>query len=84
MKKIAAAALFLMMLAGTATADPEKAYKGGKALSDSITGNKTQVDDRDAQQRAADWLKQKGAEAGGTKKQSDTSNPSSGKSDKAK
>jgi hypothetical protein len=86
MKAIAAAALFLMMLAGTASADPEKAYQGGKALSDSVTGNKTKVDDRGFQEKAGDYVKQKGAEAGGAKQPTPSPSPSSSsdKSDKPK
>jgi hypothetical protein len=52
-----------------AYADPEQAYKGGKAVSDKITGaNTLKMDDRGAEERLRDFLKQKGAEAGGGKR----------------
>lgn len=53
-----------------ATADPEKAYQGGKSLSDSMLGkdhpmHNRGVDDRDFEQRARDAMKEAGARAGG-------------------
>lgn len=53
----------LLLVSSSAVADPEKSYRGGKSLSDSITGNDTlHTDDRDFQQRMNDWLKLKGAD----------------------
>lgn len=65
LKLMATATVFTSLCNVSAHADPEQAYQGGKAMSDSITGNNTlKVDDRDAEQRARDWAKQKGREHG--------------------
>jgi len=64
---------------GTATADPERSYQGGKALRDSITGTKNNVNDRGFQERLADRLKELGAKAGGERDKSSTSSSSGDK-----
>lgn len=50
MKAICAFVLPVLLISTSASADPEKAYQAGKALSNQITGNKSQVDDRDLEQ----------------------------------
>lgn len=55
-------ALFVMSV--PAGADPERAYQGGKKLAETVTGQKNDVDDRDAEARLNDWLRKKGEEHG--------------------
>jgi hypothetical protein len=53
----------LVLLAGNALADPETAYQGGKAVSKTISGDKTKVDDRDLEARSRDKAREMGAKA---------------------
>jgi len=62
MKRGILSVMLALLFSMQASADPERSYQGGKKLMNSATGTKP-VDDRDAQQRAADWMKKKGAEA---------------------
>lgn len=62
MKKISillTAPLMLSVLSAPAHADPEQAFKGGKTAA-----GLPKVDDRDAEQRVRDYLKEKGRQHG--------------------
>lgn len=58
----------LMGMSEPAAADPEQAYQGGKAIKDTMTGNKDKVDDRDFEERMRALAREQGAKAGGAGK----------------
>ena len=60
---LAAAVMVVLTFSSKAFADPEQSYQGGKAAA-----GLPKVDDRGFQERARDWLREKGREAGSDKK----------------